>query len=163
MMTLCCLQVQISLPAADSLCLFITSILENRSLILQHSVMGDQEVEVIHSWSAPRSLSTALMYSFSQVCTSLISSLVWLTRKKKMREKGKKMDEGLEVWLAFGSPLIKNSQPIIWIVVIVGFLKGFSQNGSVKDGVNFGLFIHRKISFLLQLDFCLSQVKRVIL
>lgn len=25
------------------------------------------EVEVIHSWSAPRSLSTGLMYSFSQV------------------------------------------------------------------------------------------------
>ncbi|MCL7048329.1 hypothetical protein MKW94_025745 [Papaver nudicaule] len=27
---------------------------------------GKQEVEVIHSWSAPRSLSTSLMYSFSQ-------------------------------------------------------------------------------------------------
>ncbi|XP_010278907.1 PREDICTED: branched-chain-amino-acid aminotransferase-like protein 1 isoform X2 [Nelumbo nucifera] len=27
---------------------------------------GNQEVEVIHSWSAPRSLSTSLMYSFAQ-------------------------------------------------------------------------------------------------
>ncbi|XP_027353433.1 branched-chain-amino-acid aminotransferase-like protein 2 isoform X2 [Abrus precatorius] len=28
--------------------------------------MGESEVEVIHSWSAPRSLSTSLMYSFAQ-------------------------------------------------------------------------------------------------
>ena len=26
-----------------------------------------EEIEVIHSWSAPRSLSTSLMYSFAQV------------------------------------------------------------------------------------------------
>jgi hypothetical protein len=30
--------------------------------------------EVIHAWSAPRSLSTSLMYSFSQVSHSLPSS-----------------------------------------------------------------------------------------
>lgn len=31
--------------------------------------MGEKEfgVEVIHQWSAPRSLSTSLMYSFAQV------------------------------------------------------------------------------------------------
>ncbi|KAH9754678.1 Branched-chain-amino-acid aminotransferase-like protein 1 [Citrus sinensis] len=28
--------------------------------------MAEQEIEVIHSWSAPRSLSTSLMYSFAQ-------------------------------------------------------------------------------------------------
>lgn len=36
----------------------------------------NQEVEVIHSWSAPRSISTALMYSFAQVCASLIDCSV---------------------------------------------------------------------------------------
>ncbi|KAF3782073.1 Branched-chain-amino-acid aminotransferase-like protein 2 [Nymphaea thermarum] len=32
----------------------------------EDSIMVAQEVEVIHSWSAPRSLSTSLMYSFAQ-------------------------------------------------------------------------------------------------
>lgn len=36
---------------------------------------GNQEIEVIHSWSAPRSISTGLMYSFAQVCASLIDRL----------------------------------------------------------------------------------------
>lgn len=34
------------------------------------SEMAESEVEVIHSWSAPRSLSTSLMYSFAQVSLS---------------------------------------------------------------------------------------------
>lgn len=33
--------------------------------------MATEEVQVIHSWSAPRSLSTSLMYSFAQVFSSL--------------------------------------------------------------------------------------------
>ncbi|RVX18932.1 Branched-chain-amino-acid aminotransferase-like protein 2 [Vitis vinifera] len=46
-----------------------SSILESQSPISEFSVMGDpgnQEIEVIHSWSAPRSISTGLMYSFAQ-------------------------------------------------------------------------------------------------
>jgi hypothetical protein len=51
---------------------------------------GEGEVEVIHSWSAPRSLSTSLMYSFAQVSNfpftvSVHLDLVldWLIRKLK--------------------------------------------------------------------------------
>lgn len=54
-----------------------------------------EEVEVIHSWSAPRSLSTCLMYSFAQVglfCFSLtfvlffqIHSLLGCLERKSMR------------------------------------------------------------------------------
>ncbi|RZS07523.1 hypothetical protein BHM03_00038372 [Ensete ventricosum] len=34
--------------------------------------MATEEVQVIHSWSAPRSLSTSLMYSFAQVSSALL-------------------------------------------------------------------------------------------
>ncbi|KAL6324218.1 hypothetical protein AAG906_006490 [Vitis piasezkii] len=35
-------------------------------LLFSHGGPGNQEIEVIHSWSAPRSISTGLMYSFAQ-------------------------------------------------------------------------------------------------
>ncbi|KAK6911513.1 hypothetical protein RJ641_023606 [Dillenia turbinata] len=36
-------------------------------LVTESPVMGEKrEIEAIHSWSAPRSLSTSLKYSFSQ-------------------------------------------------------------------------------------------------
>lgn len=40
----------------------------------------ETEIEVIHSWSAPRSLSTSVMYSFAQV---YIHTLVFLTARRK--------------------------------------------------------------------------------
>ncbi|KAK6915543.1 hypothetical protein RJ641_020660, partial [Dillenia turbinata] len=55
-------------------------------LVTEFSVMGEkQEIEVIHSWSAPRSLSTSLMYSFSQrddmevLDEPLYANFLWLT------------------------------------------------------------------------------------
>lgn len=36
------------------------------------SEMAESEVQVIHAWSAPRSLSTSLMYSFAQVPSQLM-------------------------------------------------------------------------------------------
>ncbi|XP_059648552.1 branched-chain-amino-acid aminotransferase-like protein 1 isoform X1 [Cornus florida] len=46
----------------QNVCLFNGNIVKFRAKKME----GKQEIEVIHSWSAPRSLSTSLMYSFAQ-------------------------------------------------------------------------------------------------
>ena len=65
---------------------------------------GEGEVEVIHSWSAPRSLSTSLMYSFVQVSkfpfTVFVCVSSWLVDKKIDKDKGKEWS-GWSVKLGF--------------------------------------------------------------
>lgn len=43
---------------------------------------------VIHAWSAPRSLSTSLMYSFAQVCSSSSSYALFAPQLIMRRERG---------------------------------------------------------------------------
>ena len=81
-------------------CLQHTNKPQRNTIIIFKKKMSEQkeemeEVEVIHSWSAPRSLSTCLMYSFAQVglvCFSLtfllffqIHSLLGCLERKSMQ------------------------------------------------------------------------------
>ena len=72
---------------------------------------GNQEIEVIQSWSAPRSISTALMYSFAQVCASSIDCFVWSLRKKYEGIGIQKIDVSLDVCVGFWFPLDQELTP----------------------------------------------------